>query len=302
MSSLLRIVVSAVLVIGVVVYAKNKYNATIEEHEYRLAKEQLRAEFLERAPFVWSISDPDRYREESRSLFNWYYGELTNLYSRFPAYKNEDKYLQELEERRAAGRIRDSEFAEYKASYEQVNEIWKLIREGRYAPALTASDASMRIDFLEFERTMVQGQPALQGRFVLWGAQRRRVEERRGEHTLKRVDVQASFPDVQLRLTGSNGKPVAEASFGMPSGPYVPYPEQRVEDFPPMAYIGTFALPVLPHEAVEMEMEAAAISRSTSGGDIHATFVWKQEVPSSWKLREGEEWEGAEVETREELR
>ncbi len=302
MSQLAKIVLTAVGVIAIAVLAINKYNSTQEMYEYRLAKEQLRSEFLERAAPIRSISDADRYDEEVRGLFKWYFGDLTKLYNRFPAYKGADaSYLAELDERKAKGQFKEGEYEAYKASYDQIREIWDLLRNGQYSPALSAGDGSLRLDFLEFEQGTVEGRKGVIGRFVLWGAQRRRVEEKAGNSVRTRIDVQASFPDVQLKMFGANGKPVAEMAFGMPAGPYVPYPEQRLEDFPPMAYIGSFAFPLVPFEAETVEIEAGASSRSALGSDLRGSFTWKMPVPASWKLKEGQVWEGATIEEREEL-
>ncbi|WP_373048091.1 hypothetical protein [Vulgatibacter sp.] len=303
MSQLLKIVLTAVAVIVVSVMAINKYNDTVETYEYKLARADIRADYLERSATVRAIQDPVRYEEEARGLFKWYLGELTELYNRYPAHKNtEDGYLAELEARKAAGQLDGEEFEAYKASYDQVKEIWDLVKAGRYSPALTAADGAMRIDFLEFEPTTIDGEKGVKGRFVLWGAQRRKLEEKSSNGVVSyRYDVQAAFQDVQLKLAGKDGKPVAEASFGLPSGPYVPFPEQKLADFPPMAYIGSFAFPVLPNQATQAEIESVVVSRSATGRDIEARFAWKKEVPSEWKLAEGETWSGADVEEREEL-
>ncbi|AKU91544.1 hypothetical protein [Vulgatibacter incomptus] len=302
MSQLAKIVLTAVAVIAVCFIAINKYNSTQEMYEYRLAKEQLRSEFLERAAPVRATGDAARYDDEVRSLFKWYFGELTRLYNRFPAYKGaEDKYLAELDQRKTGGQLKSAEYDAYKASYDQVREIWDLLRTGKYAPVLSAGDASLRLDFLEFEPATIDGAKGVKGRFVLWGAQRKRIEEKSGVGVQTRIDVQASFPDVQMKMAGTNGKPVAEAGFNMPSGPYVPYPEQKLEDFPPMAYIGSFAFPLVPFEADKVTIEAGAISRSASGNDVSGRFTWSMTVPAEWKLKEGQVWEGASHEEREEL-
>ncbi len=303
MSQLLKIVLTAAAVIALSVVAMNKYNDTVETYEYKLARADLRADYLERAAAVRSVQDSVRYEEEVRGLFKWYLGELTELHNRYPAFKGgEDAYLAELEARKAAGQLDGEEFESYNASYDQVKEIRDLIKAGRYSPALTAADGAMRIDFLEFEPTTIDGEKGVKGRFVLWGAQRRKLEEKSAGGVVSyRYDVQATFQDVQLKIAGKDGKPVAEASFGLPSGPYVPYPEQKLADFPPMAYIGSFAFPVLPNQAEKAEIESVVVSRSATGRDIEARFAWKRDVPSEWKLGAGEEWKGADVEEREEL-
>lgn len=304
MNSLVKIILGAVAVIAIAWTAIGKYNDTQEMYEYRLAKQEIRVDFLERAAAVRDTEDEARYEEEMRGLLRSYFGRLTELYNRFPKFKgSEEAYLAELDARKAAGSLRGSDYEEYKASYDQVREVWDLMKAGKYSPALTAANGSMRIDFLEFEQKTIDGQKGVTGRFVLWGAQRRKIEEKSSSSKTSayRVDVQANFQDVQLKLSGKDGKPVAEASFGLPAGPYVPFPESKLEDFPPMAYIGTFAFPLLPSEAVKAEIESVVLSRSPSGRDIEARFAWTREVPSSWKLRDGETWEGADVEEREEL-
>lgn len=303
MNSLVKIVLGVVAVAVISFTALNKYNDTQEAYEYRLAKQNLRAEYLERSAAVRDTPEAARYEEEMRGLLKWYFGELTELYNHFPKFKGADEaYLADLEARKAAGQVKGEEYEQYKASYDQVREVWDLMKGGKYSPALTAGNGSMRIDFLEFEPTTIDGQKGVKGRFLLWGAQRRKLEEKAaGGASSTRVDVQATFQDVQLKLAGKDGKPVAEASFGLPAGPYVPYPEQKLEDFPPMAYIGTFAFPLLPNEAEQAEIESVVLTRSPTGRDIEARFAWKQAVPSNWKLGAGEKWEGADVEEREEL-
>lgn len=304
MSQLLKIFVPAGLILYAVIAAIGHHNDTVERYEYQLARAELRAEYLERVAPVIAIQDAARYEEEVRGLFKWYFSALTKLGNQFPAQREAtDAYLAEIEARREAGQIKGDDFQAYKASYDQVREIWDLLESGRYSPALTAADGTMRIDFLEFEPTTIDGEKGVKGRFVLWGAQRRKIEEKSPAGTIThRYDVQATFRDVQLKLAGKDGKPVAEASFGLPAGPYVPYPESKISDFPPLAYIGSFVFPVLPANAATAEIESVVLSRSSTGRDIEARFAWKRDVPSSWKLGDGEEWRGAAVEEREELR
>ena len=109
------------------------------------------------------------------------------------------------------------------------------------------------------------------------------------------------FQDVRLRLFDKDGRQVAEATFGLPAGPYVPFPESKIADFPPMAYIGSFAFPALPAEAERAEIEASVVTRSGAGRDIEARFRWTRDVPADWKLPPGQSWDGAAVEEREEL-
>jgi hypothetical protein len=301
--NLLKVLVPIAAILAIAIWGTNKYSDVKHRSEYDLAKAELRSEYLERAAQVRAISDATQYQDETRSLFKWWFTELTELYNKYPEFRpTDDGYLKDLEARKAAGQVKPEEYEGYKASYDQVKEVYDLIKAGKYSPAMSASDADLHIDFLEFDPAVEDGNKGVKGRFVIWGAQRRRTEDRTPAGvTNKRVDVQLQLGDVSLKLAGANGKPVAEASFGIPAGPYVPIPEQKIEDFPALAYIGTFFFPLLPYEGIKAEIDTSATSRSGAGNDITSAFKWEREVPANWRLAEGQKWEGAEVEEREEL-
>lgn len=316
MNPLVKIVLGAGAVIAVAVFAMNYHSNVKTEYEYRAAKEAVRVEYLERAAAVRDTADSAAYEDEIRGLFKWYFSELTDVYNRYPAFKGADEvYLRQLDEAKANAKVKGDEYDQKKANFQQVKEFYDLMKGGKYEPAMTASDGSIRIDFLEFDPAMVDGQRGVKGRFVVWGAQRRRSAEKgAGGTIIKRVDVPLTFGDMQLAMTslpdpkdtktpkkGALPPFKAEASFGLPSGPYVPYPERQIEDFPPMAYLGSFAFPLLPFEAQKVDMELVVSSRSGAGRDLEAKFKWSRDVPPEWRLKEGEKWEGAAVEEREEL-
>lgn len=301
MRSLLKIGLTLVILLGAVIWVVGEMRGLRRSAEYRLAREELRAEFLARAPWVWGIPDPERYREEARALFRWYHEGLQALDRRFPGQATApDAYLRDLEARHREGRLGEPKYHGYKESYEQVAEVWDAITAGRYAPVMTGTSNSLRLDFLEARPALIQGQRAIQGRFVLWGAQRSRAEERPGEFEQPRIQTHASFDDVRVKLFDARERQIGELTFGLPSGTYVPVPEQRIADFPPLAFVGEYAIPLVPYEAETMEMVAVVRSRSASGAEIRGEFVWKQPVPTSWKLAEGEAWEGARIGVREE--
>lgn len=300
MRSLIKMGLVAALFLAVLAWAMTQHRATKQDLEHRLALQELRSEFLQRAPWVLSLPDRSTYVEEARGLFTWYAKEVEALHRRFPALHPARDVLADLDDRLAAGKISRQEYEGLRESQEQVEEVWAALSQGAYAPAMTGVHASLRIDFLPPRPAMVDGQRALRGRFVVWGAQRSKVEERVGQATQVRSQTHASFHDVEVKLFDGKGKQLGQLTFGLPFGPYVPVPEQRNEDFPPGAFVGTYAIPLVPHEAESMEMTASLVSRAITGAPIRADFVWKEPVPISWKLGEGEAWEGAGVGFRDE--
>lgn len=296
MRSFLKVGVTLVIFLGAILWVVRNFDAQKESHAYELAREELRSEFLARAPWVFGIEDPSIYRQEVRGLFRWYHQRVEEIAERFPELSPPaDAYLAQLEERYEAGRLREPEYEGFKESYEQVAEIWGAIAGGSYAPAMTGTSGPFRLDFFEARPTLVHGQRAIQGRFVLWGAQRSRVEEESGGMRQSRVQTHATFQDVEVKLFDDRGRPMGELTFGLPAGSYVPVPEQRIETFPPLAFVGDYIIPLVPHEAETMEMKATVISRATTGTEIRGEFVWNQPVPAHWKLAEGEAWEGARI-------
>lgn len=301
MRSLLKIGLTLVILLGAVIWVVRAFDAQKTRNAYRLAREELRSEFLASAPWVFGLEDPDLYRREIRGLLRWYLQRVEELDKRFPALSPpRDAYLEELEARQAAGRIDLHEAEAYRESYEQVAEVWAALADGSYAPERSGVGSGMRLDFLPGKPTLVEGQRAVRGRFVLWGAQRGRVEEDVAGVEATRIQTYAVFHDVQVELFDERGKPMGRMSFGLPYGTYVPVPEQRIDAFPPLAFVGDYAIPLVPHRAHTMEMKATVISRSVTGAEIRADFTWKEPVPSHWKLAEGEAWEGAQVGHREE--
>jgi hypothetical protein len=308
MNPLLKIVNGAVAVIALVIVGMNAYRATRTDYEHRLAREELRAQYLERSALVRALPDPATYSDEATELFRWYFAGWNQIQERFPSHGGgEVKYLDDLAERAGDGKLSADERAAYEASYRQVRDLWDLLRAGKYRPAMTGVDGTLRLDFLEFAPGTIEGQKAIQGRFVLWGAQRRRADEKtagwgaRPDANVGRIDVQAEFKDVRLRLFDKDGRQIAEATFNLPAGPYVPYPESKIEDFPPMAFIGGFAFPALPAEAERAEIETSVVTRTATGRDVEAHFRWTRDVPADWRLPAGQAWDGAAVEEREDL-
>lgn len=301
MRSFLKIGLTLAIFLAAIVWVVRTFDTQKESHAYRLAREELRAEFLARAPWVFGLEDPALYRQELRGLFRWYHAQVEDLDRRFPSLSPpRDAYLGELQARYDAGRLREQEYEGFRESYEKVAEVWAALADGSYAPAMTGTSGGLRLDFLEAKPVLVQGQRALQGRFVLWGAQRSRMEEDMGGVKQARIQTHASFQDVRVKLFDEREKPIGELTFGLPFGTYVPVPEQRIDAFPPLAFVGDYAIPLVPHAAVTMEMKASVLSRAVTGTEIRAEFEWKQPVPPQWKLAEGEAWEGARVGHRDE--
>jgi len=64
--------------------------------------------------------------------------------------------------------------------------------------------------------------------------------------------------------------------------------------------LGTYWLALVPHEAQTLKLEVDAVTRTASGHELPAKFEWSIPLKDDWKLAEGQKWEGATEEIREE--
>ena len=169
------------------------------------------------------------------------------------------------------------------------------MRSGKYAPVWTATDKGMRLDVLSSDVVMVLGQPQVRLQLVLWGAQRELTED---NNKRKKMVTSASF-NTKWVLNDDKGKLIGEMQAGDPSMK-IDFPERFIAEFPPQMVLGHYDMDMVPANVTKMDITFTVGSRSASGGDANATYNWKLDVPSEWKLRPGEEWKGATVSERPE--
>jgi hypothetical protein len=95
------------------------------------------------------------------------------------------------------------------------------------------------------------------------------------------------------KLFDEKGKLVAEMPVDGGPDSRVDWPERYIRMFPPMVVLGQYDIPKLPAEVKNAEITFSISARSPTGGDVSTNFVWKLDVPPSWKLPAGEAWKGA---------
>jgi hypothetical protein len=141
---------------------------------------------------------------------------------------------------------------------------------------------------------MVLGKPQVRLQLALWGAQRALKDEGK----VRKMMTSASF-DTVWKLTDAKGKLLGEMR-GSDPAMKVDFPERYIPQFPPQMVLGHYDLDQMPSDVAKMEMTINVSSHSASGGNVTATYVWKLDVPSDWKLGAGQTWEGATQEERPE--
>jgi hypothetical protein len=251
---------------------------------------RVQKDYLERVGWLRVNPDEKAYRQELSPFFKAYFEQVGAHHDRYKLGRKYDAYLAELEKRGD----KDERVQDRKAFYEYTRQVFDQMREGKYEPMWTATDKGMRLDVVSADVVKVLDKPQVRLRLALWGAQR----EERTDGKVKKMVTSASFK-TQWKLTDERGKLLGEMSAEDPSMK-VDFPERFIAEFPPQMVLGHYDMDLVPNEVKKMEISFQVSSRSASGGDATASYVWKLEVPSEWRLGAGEKWEGAEVTERPE--
>lgn len=279
------------VIVGILIAAVMTYrtaNARALEAQRTADFTRLQKDYLERVGWIRTNPDVASYQREVSPFFKAYFEQISSHQDRYRLGKEFDAYLAEIEKRG------DERAPERKAFYEYTRKVFDPMREGRYKPMWSATDKGMRLDVLSSDGVVVLGKPKVRLQLVLWGAQR----EERQEGKVKKMVTSASFK-TQWKLTDERGKLLGEMNAEDPSMK-IDFPERFIAEFPPQMVLGHYDMDLIPHEVKKMEITFNVSSRAASGGEATATYVWKLDVPSDWRLGAGQTWEGAEVSERSE--
>ena len=274
------VIVVGLVLIGAIGLRSVKARTAAAEREADAIR--LQRDYLERVGWMRSNPDPKAYRDEVGTFFRNYFARVDEHQQRFGGNREFDDYLAELEKRGKEDRAADR-----KAFYDYTRKQFELMRSGKYAPVWTGTDKGMRLDVVSSDVQMVAGRPQVRLQLALWGAQR----ELKEENKLKKMVTSASF-STTWRLTDASGKLLGEMTGGDPSMK-IDFPERFIAHYPPQMVLGHYDIDLMPAAVSKMEMVVAVSSRSATGGNADATYRWQLDVPSEWKLKDGEKWEGA---------
>lgn len=289
-------VVGAVAIGGFLV---NKHSTRADAAEKELAWTKIQRDYLEKVGWIRAIPDENQYRTEAPAFFANYFKNVDAHLERFGGNTDFDDYVKEREARG----VKDLD--KHKEHWEFVKKQFDLMRGGRYAPVFTATDKGMRLDVVSADVEMVNGEPMIRFVMALSGAQRELREEGRG---LKKMATSARFAATMEPAADEAGRkprvsraepPWSQRIEGDP-GKKIDHPERFIPEFPPQFVLGHYDLPRIPSYANRIQVTFNVGSTSSTGGSAEATYVWKLDAPTDWKLRPGEAFEGAtEIEGEE---
>jgi hypothetical protein len=300
MNRYLGVFVALIAFTTAVVIGTSRYKAKSFDAERDLNFARIQREYLERVGWIRSIPDERAYKEEVNGFLRWYFRELNGHLARFHGNRKFDDYLTDLSKRVD----NQKEYAEKKAYFDYTKKSFDELRTGAYSPVFSASDKGMRLDVTSASVETEQNKPRVKLGIALWGAQRELRDESTAANGItavikKKMVTSASF-NVTWKLYDDKGKLIGEMTAQGDPAMKVDYPEKYIPEFPPQMVLGHYAVDLIPAEVAKVEMIFNVASRSATGGEVLANFVWKMGAPPEWKLKPGERWEGAQESIRPE--
>jgi len=286
-----RVLVPVMLAGLLLLYILARVTGGGEAEAYRLDREALRREVVERSAVSRGLSGPAGV-EEAQGVLRWWLEANAALRNRYPRQAGPASEQRGDKNRKAQGAGGAEEaFRSYAA------ERAEALRAG-YAPALSASEQGLRLDLLalragEHPDTHERG---LRIDFALWGAPRRVERDGEGARAARRVVVPLVFRQLAFRFVDAAGK-----TYGEMTGTGEPYlalrdPERFPGELPPGIVFGSWWVEPFPREAARVEISVAVQVQGQTAAALTPAFRWEVPVVEEWRLRPGETFR---AETRE---
>ncbi len=261
-----------------------------EAEAYRLDREALRREMVERSAVARGLSGPAGV-EEAQGIVRWWFEANAALRNRYPRQAAPAPEQRADKDRKAKGGGAEEAFRTYAADRAEA------LRAG-YTPALSAAEQGLRLDLLavragEHPDTHERG---LRIDFALWGAPRRVEREGDGARAARRVVVPVAFRQLAFRFVDAAGK-----TYGEMTGSGEPYlalrdPERFPGELPPGIVFGSWWVEPFPREATRVEISVGVQVQGQTAAALAPAFRWEVPVAEDWRLRPGETFR---AETRE---
>lgn len=297
MNPLIRLTLVAAALLGVGAFAFRSHTESMRRFEHDLARERLRAAYVERAAWIRSLSDGERYRDEFAQLARWYKAEWNDISNRFPELQGPGA-LAEMEAQVAAGKMAREELANRREWYDATKAVHQLIEQGNYDPLLTSTTNGVRLDVVGMRRENYEGKSRLRLDVVAWGAPRREIVQKvdrgmAGSEAQVKFSADFDFRRLILEFIDEQQKLVGGTEGGAPVI-VVERPERWFPQFPPMAVIGTYWLDPFPDKTASVSLRVATEVKSPWSAPLPAFYEWRVPARPEWRVRTGESFDAEE--------
>jgi hypothetical protein len=299
MNPVVRLLLLIVFALAIGGWALHAYQTRVTDADAKLDLARLQRDYDERAPAARELSGADEYRDEVGGLFRWYFGAIRDHDNHFPEQRTHDFGWKDIVHKHEIGVIKQPEFDGLSQNHATVEEVYKMLQGGHFDPVYSGTSMGQHFDIWRADREQHDNQPMIRLDFVWWGPQRRVEFDKSETGTTKRVQVSAELQGITFSLMDAKDKLYGEVHGEEPSAK-IADPDRYLDLFPSNAVLGTYWVALFPHEAQTLKLEVNAVTRTAQGHELPAKFDWSIPLKDDWKLAEGQKWEGATEEIREE--
>lgn len=299
MNPLLRLLLMIVALVAVGGFGVHEYLHEKTVSEAKLDLVRIERTFDEQVPAARQIASASDYGDEMRGLLKWYFSAVRDHDNRYPEERDHERGWEDIEHKHAIGKIKGPEFDAFKQNHDAVAEVYKQLSSSGYDPSLSGSSAGMHFDLWRMEKASHAGKPMVRIDFAWWGPQRKEeVEQAGGGAAVHRLLVNATIQQTDITLLDDKGKLYGEMHGGEPNDK-ITDPDRYEDLFPSNVVLGSYWLDLFPHEAQKMSLKITAVTRTIQGHELAGSYAWEIPLKDDWKLSEGQKWEGASEETRD---
>ncbi|MCB9653864.1 MAG: hypothetical protein H6729_07010 [Deltaproteobacteria bacterium] len=293
----------AVVLGGYLLMMKSEETAKLNVATERQA---ARRAFADRARMAAEENDSGTYLRAIQTALRSYDEDLKKrVYAKHPKWRDPGAYVKEIDTLLKEGSIKEEQHKSMHEGYETVRAAYDLMMAANWRPVLTAKGkGGTRLDIYSLKRVEDdQGHPILEGQFFFWG-----IED----------STQVSWGSLSMRFWKKALKTVRQGGrrteveedivLGKAEGDAQPRviiqsPHKYVADFPSYVSMGTIWLPVMPHDAVAVDIDYGYTARIGGGSYDSVLSFEKLPIPEGWKLKPGESWDADVIEaTEDEIR
>lgn len=313
MKNFFSLFVIAAIIVGGGWYLYDQKKTQDDQAAIEKRLRDARRSFAERARGAVTEEETDDYLRQIRAALSAYEQELKNtVYADRPDWFDVEAKKNEMQALFEKGEISEAQHRGMMKRYALVREAYDTLMAGTWEPDLTKIGAGeTRLDIFDVKRIRdPDGNPVLEARFFLWGVE---PNTRLSWGNLALEYWVAEEPDRKVKrrrrregirdpeaLNAPVYKPLGRAE-GTASPIVVDQePSETIAEFPSYVTIGTLWFPQVPKEAKLMDLRYEYAARK--GGSLYESrLAWeKMEIPSNWRLAEGEQWMAETVEASEE--
>lgn len=285
-------VVGLVLVLAIAVgglgFVFKGLDGQVKRLKFEADRAALKQKFAARVPHLIQ-SDDEHAAFDLVSAVKNYGKDLSELYKKYPDFKDPDAALHRYENDYKDKKIDENKMRGIRERVTLVKGVWEHLLKGDYKPVAVGRDKSLRMDIYDISKKAADGEDKLFINVLFLGL----VPDKSMSYGAIAMDIPLEDDEVTAKkrkagqLKDNKAERKAQVNGGGEPNTMVPEPDKWVEDFPPGMGIGFYNFPMFPGEAKSLDLSFTFDVKNPGGGHIENNLKYKLPIKPEWKLPHG---------------